>query len=166
MESAEDSILAVERQIVGEDERVEGVVRIAMPGALANQWVLHEMGDLLERHPALELEFLTGAEVLNLARRETDIAVRLVRPWHQDLLTRKIGVLQLGLYASKSLKKANTVKADLSAVPFVGLFERATSGLERTFLRSAADLHWFERSKSSCAADGCGDRCTLVGGSS
>lgn len=131
VEAAEESMLAVDRAILGRDERVEGTVRLAMPGALANQWLIKSLSPLFKKHPKLELQFLTGPEVLNLSRREADLAVRLVRPQQKDLKARKIGALRLGLYGQKEMGAG-----DLAEAPFVGLFESATSELEAAFLRS------------------------------
>ncbi len=131
VEAAEEAILAVDRAILGRDERVEGTVRLAMPGALANQWLIRSLGPLFKKYPKLELQFLTGPEVLNFSRGEADLAVRLVRPQQKDLKARRIGGLRLGLYAQKDLEVSKPQHS-----PFVGLFEGATSELEAAFLRS------------------------------
>lgn len=132
VETIEREMLSIDRAILGKDDRIEGVVKIAMPGALANQWLIGYLRPLLRKHPNLELHFLTGPEVLNLSRREADIAIRLVRPQQRDLKTKKIGRIRLGLYSAKDF--GDTV--DFALAPFVGLFENVTSGLERAFLQS------------------------------
>ena len=130
VESAEQSMLTIDRAIVGKDERIEGTVKIAMPGALANQWIIGTLGPLLEANPKLEIQFLTGPEIVNLSRRDADLAVRLVRPKQRDLKTRKVGVVKLGLYKAKD---SGRVKLE-GEVPFVGLFDYAMSELERNFV--------------------------------
>src|SRR5687768_7930978 len=40
MEKVEETMLSVERLLAGKDERPEGIVKIAMPGALANHWLI------------------------------------------------------------------------------------------------------------------------------
>jgi DNA-binding transcriptional LysR family regulator len=138
LQATEENLLSVERIIAGRDERVEGLVRIAMPGALANHWLIPRLRRLLEKHPKLELEILTGPEVVNLARREADIAIRLVRLTQRDLVAKKIGELELALYAHSSLfshSRKPSKKEDLEAYPFVGLSREATSDLERVILK-------------------------------
>lgn len=132
VEAAEREMLAIDRAILGEDERIEGAVKIAMPGALANHWLIGSLRPLLRAHPKLELQFLTGPEVLNLSRREADLAVRLVRPAQRELRTRKIGTLKLGLYCAKDFPAADAP----SSLPFIGLFDAARSELEDAFLAS------------------------------
>lgn len=148
----ESHFLAMERQLLGKDQRVSGTIRVAMPGALANHFIIPRMFDFTERYPEVEVQFLTGPEVLNLSRREADLAVRLVRPTQSDLIVRKIGQTELAFYCSRAWRK----KWELSkkyppspSIPFVGLFDKATSFYEcdllnrsqksfRTVVRSAA----------------------------
>ncbi len=133
-ENIEKMMFEMERAILGKNEKIEGVVKIALPGALANQWLIGSLRPLLREHRQLELQFLTGSEVLNLSRREADLAIRLVRPEQKDLKTKKIGVLRLGLYGSKDFDEKSF--SDFSSMPFVGLFDSATSALERSFLKT------------------------------
>ncbi len=95
LQASEEGILAVERIIAGQDERVQGLVRIAMPGALANHWFIPKLRPFTQKYRQIELEFLTGAEVVNLSRREADLAIRLVRPLQRDLIVKKIGEIEL-----------------------------------------------------------------------
>jgi DNA-binding transcriptional LysR family regulator len=124
----ESSFLSIDRKLSGRDERIDGKVRIAMPGALANHWFIPTLGPLLARHPGLELEFLTGPEVLNLARREADLAIRLVRPKQRDLVIKRLGDLELALYAPA--KRG----APLDKLPFIGLSPDSTSEAEAQLL--------------------------------
>lgn len=135
VQAAEEAMCAIHRLAAGKDERVEGVVKLAMPGALANQWLLKKINPLMEKHPGLQLDFLTGPEVLNLSRREADVAIRLVRPTQKELKTKKVGQLQLALYKLKEKNKKISV-SDLEHSPFVGLFDQATSESERNFLKT------------------------------
>ncbi len=138
IEAIEDSFHSIDRKLSGEDDRVAGRVRIAAPGALANHLLIPRLGPLIEKHPELEVEFLTGPEVLNLARREADIALRLVRPAQRELVIRKIGELELALYASSELlERSGGAPRDLRALarlPFIGLYPEATSDVEARLL--------------------------------
>lgn len=136
--ATEQAILSLQRSIAGEDDQAVGKVRIAMPGALANHWLIPRISPLLRKHSKLEIEFLTGPEVVNLARRDADLALRLVRPTQKDLIVRKIGKIELALYGHSSLWKRlhkPMRPEDIETLPFIGLFEAATSELERSMLR-------------------------------
>lgn len=137
IEDIEGSFQAIDRKITGKDEKMEGIIKVAMPGALANHLVLPNMKRFTDEFPSVEVQFLTGAEVLNLVKREADIAFRLVRPSQRDLIVKRVGEVRLSLYGSKPLlKKYRHLEKleDLQDLPFVGLFDRATSQTERSLL--------------------------------
>jgi DNA-binding transcriptional LysR family regulator len=139
LEQIEAGFEGIDRGLAGRDERPEGVVRVAMPGALANFGVIPRLRAFLAAHPRLELQFLTGPEVLNLAKREADVAVRLVKPKQSELVYRRIGELKLAFYVSRTLAPRGAPKKDeILKLPFVGLFENATSRLEASLLEGLA----------------------------
>jgi DNA-binding transcriptional LysR family regulator len=132
-EEIEARVLGLEREIAGRDEKVEGTLRIAAPGSLADHWLIPRLPAFTKLYPQLRVELLTGARVLNLSRREADCAIRFVRPSHAGLVFRKVGRLRLSLYAGPGFfpKKARPESLDdLRAHRFVALHEEAQSELE------------------------------------
>src|SRR5688572_762815 len=67
---AEAIISQMERGATALDKRPEGVIRIAMPGGMANHWLIPQLSPFFKSYPGIRLEFLTGAEVINLWKRE------------------------------------------------------------------------------------------------
>ncbi|QRN96155.1 LysR family transcriptional regulator [Archangium violaceum] len=102
VEEMEAAALAVERRASGEDARLEGVVRITLTEAFAVDVVLPRFAPFRERHPGIEVRFLTDYGSLDLARREADIAVRLTRPQEDTLVARKVGEIAIAPYASET----------------------------------------------------------------
>ena len=102
VEEMEASALAVERRTSGEDARLEGVVRITLTEAFAVDIVLPRFAPFRERHPGIEVQFLTDYGALDLARREADIAIRLTRPQDGTLVARKVGEIAIAPYASEA----------------------------------------------------------------
>ncbi|MBL7671291.1 MAG: LysR family transcriptional regulator [Bdellovibrionaceae bacterium] len=138
LQAMENSAFSVDRAITGQDERPTGLVRIAMPRALANHWLIPRLSNLMIENPEIEIEFLTGAEVVNLAKRQADIALRLVRPSQRDLIVRKTGEMTLGLFMHPKLlqgRKKPQHLEQLKSFPFVGLVARATSDFEFKLLQ-------------------------------
>lgn len=141
----------VQRHVAGEDARLEGVIRIAAPGTVANAFLIPRLRAFTDRHPGISLEFATGPEVVNLAKREADLAIRLVRPDRKNLSVRKIGEMALGFYARPDLwgkHPAPRSATEVARFPFVGLSDVATSDAEakllsvfRTPLRLAIRTH-------------------------
>ncbi|MBK9322011.1 MAG: LysR family transcriptional regulator [Bdellovibrionaceae bacterium] len=138
LKALEEGIHSVERLIAGQEERIEGIVKIAMPGALANHWLIPKLQPFIQKHSQIKFEFLTGPEAVNLSRREADLAIRLVRPTQRDLVVKKIGEIQLSLYGHPSLftsTRRPATKEDLKKFPFIGLFPNSMSELEKQLLK-------------------------------
>ena len=98
----DDTATTLERQLAGADVQVSGSVRITAPETVVSHVLAPHLPDWRERHPALRLELLAATQVLNLSRREADLAVRLFRPQEPALTVRKLGELSLALYGSKA----------------------------------------------------------------
>ncbi len=137
VQGTEEAMLGVERLLSGKDERPEGIVKIAAPGALANHWLIPKLSPFMKRHPQVELQFLTGPELVNLARRDADIALRLVKPKQSGLVLRRAGAMKLGLFGSEKLFPGTTIpkKTDIHDFPFIGLFSDVVSDAESDLLK-------------------------------
>lgn len=80
-------------------ERIVGVVRVAVSEGYGYHVVPRLLAPLLHEHPELEIELAVSNSSDNLLRREADIAVRHFRPQQDDLVVRKLGDVELGLFA-------------------------------------------------------------------
>jgi DNA-binding transcriptional LysR family regulator len=96
----EASSVALERQIQGEDSRPSGKVRVTTSEALAS-FFMSGMAVLQERWPDLKVDIVVDNARLDLSRGEADIAIRAFRETQPDLVSRKIGDIAWGLYASE-----------------------------------------------------------------
>ena len=94
---AESCLMAIERDLHGWEAEVEGAVRVALLETLATHLVAPRIPELRRRHPRLTLVLVPGSKVLDLSRREADIALRLARPTSGDLVVREAGRTQLAV---------------------------------------------------------------------
>jgi DNA-binding transcriptional LysR family regulator len=101
-EEVEEAVLAVEREAVGRDLRATGRVRLATTDDLATFIIAPHLPRFHEEYPEITLEIVARHELANLSRRDADIALRSGRPQHGDYLIRRIGLIDFGLYGSKS----------------------------------------------------------------
>ena len=101
---------------------VAGLVRLATSDNLATHFILPSLPSLLQTHPALRLEVLSGVQSVNLHRREADLAIRLVRPEAGNLTIRRLGTLGFGLYMAPSLLHASA-PFTLNEAPCIGWSE-------------------------------------------
>jgi DNA-binding transcriptional LysR family regulator len=99
-ERIEGEILTSERELQGAGATLEGPLRVAAGDALVNYVVVPALGDFLSSHPGLVLELRTETAIVDLSRREADVALRYVRPKEPALVARRIGELRFALFAS------------------------------------------------------------------
>jgi DNA-binding transcriptional LysR family regulator len=133
IERIEEAVLALERGAHAQREAVEGTVRITSPETFGTCYLAPRLASLGREHPSLTIELLAAGEVLDLARREADIAVRLFRSRNDNLVVRRAGSLSPGLYASRRYLAQRPVNGpqDLKAHPLLmpPQAERSVEGL-------------------------------------
>ena len=100
VEKIEAEVLAVERAILGEDTRLTGHVRVTTIETFANRILLPGLSDLTSRYPGLTVELDADTRCLSLARREADIAIRLIPFDRNGTVVQKVGRMSFGIYAS------------------------------------------------------------------
>ena len=100
VERMEEEALSAERSIRGEDERLEGLVRITSVETFAARILTPALVRLADDHPEITLELITDTRSLSLARREADIAIRLAAFEQHEAVVRRIADMAFGLYAS------------------------------------------------------------------
>jgi DNA-binding transcriptional LysR family regulator len=99
-ESMEDAALAMERRLAGNHERLEGILRISAAEWFAGYVLAPVLAELTHRHPAVVPEVIASYRFLNLARREADVAFRIVPFSEPDIVQRRLVTIAYGLYGS------------------------------------------------------------------
>ena len=104
----------------GLEREVSGLVRIACPPDVANVVVAPLLCELFALYPALRVEIAPGEAVIDLTRREADLALRTVRPAQGDLVVTRLTSVRWVLVASPELSRALAPLRSWSAAPWVG----------------------------------------------
>jgi DNA-binding transcriptional LysR family regulator len=107
VERMETEALAAERAVSGEDDRLEGLVRVTSVDAFAARILTPGLARLARLHPHIVCEMITDTRALSLARREADIAVRLAPFEQHEAVVRRIADMAFGLYASPAYLAKN-----------------------------------------------------------
>lgn len=89
------------RRTEGSDARVSGDVRVTTTDALALDFVIPAVERLRASEPGVQVILSTTTRILDLGRRQADIAVRTVRPTQSELIVRKLAQWEVGLYATR-----------------------------------------------------------------
>lgn len=121
-EEVEEAVLSVERAALGRDLRPTGRVRLSTTADIATLVVGPNLREFRRRLPQIQLEIVATTDVINLTKREADIALRTVRPTQGNLVLRQVGRWNLGLYAAKDYAEARGLEPgldDLSAVDVI-----------------------------------------------
>jgi DNA-binding transcriptional LysR family regulator len=108
-ESIEAETFAIERELLGADQRPSGTVRVTATEMLATRFVIPHLTAFRERHPGITLALECTNRRVSLMRFEADIALRLARPREDNVVSRRLSSIPLALYASPGyLDRART----------------------------------------------------------
>lgn len=100
-ESMENAALSMERRLAGNDERLEGILRISSADWFACYVLSPVMTELGRRHPAVVPEVVASYRLLDLSRRDADVAFRIVPFSEPDIVQRRLMTIPYGLYGSE-----------------------------------------------------------------
>jgi DNA-binding transcriptional LysR family regulator len=128
----EHETLSLDRDIAGRDRRPSGKLRVTSSETLAQSRLTPHLATFRHAHPRIVVELVIDNRVLNLSRREADIALRPMRPTEGNLWGRKLADVAWTLYAARALidRLGGPIKnADEAArLPLIGWGD-GTSGI-------------------------------------
>lgn len=122
---------ALQRAASGETAEPRGVVRVTASEVVGVEVLPRILVPFREAHPQIAIELAVSNRNQDLLRRDADIAVRMARPTQGALIAKRIGKIDVGLYAHKRyLKRHGVPKSveDLAQHAIVG-FDRDTASL-------------------------------------
>jgi DNA-binding transcriptional LysR family regulator len=134
-EAMQSMAAALERAAASQGTGVRGTVRVTASDVIGVEVLPPIIASLRDEHPDLVLELVLTDRMQDLLRREADIAVRMTRPRQELLVARRVGQIELGLYAhQRYLSRHGTpnTMADLTRHALIG-FDQTTA-----FIRGAA----------------------------
>jgi DNA-binding transcriptional LysR family regulator len=138
-ERMEAEALAAERELAGDDASPEGSVRITGSDGLLDYVVVPGVSELLRSSARLVLSVRAETRILDLSRREADVALRLVAPKEPTLVARRVGSMTFGVFAAQALlDRVGRPRRldDLRTQAFVG-FDAEHAGL--------SSMRWLEK---------------------
>lgn len=122
---AESMALAAEafaRAASAQASEAGGTVRVTASQLLGVEVLPPMLRALREASPELALELSVSNRMEDLALQEADVAVRIRRPTEATVVTRHVGDLRVGLYATEALLAKGTPRSlgDLGRYPLIG----------------------------------------------
>jgi DNA-binding transcriptional LysR family regulator len=114
-ERMREAARAVPEVVEAGHDPVSGVVRVTVPEAgLATDWLPRALLPLRKLHPGLLVEISVENRLVEMGKREADIAMRNQRPTDEALTARSLGTFAWYLYASPQYLAAHPPVAELS----------------------------------------------------
>ncbi|UCH49541.1 MAG: LysR family transcriptional regulator [Betaproteobacteria bacterium] len=117
-ERVEDNVASIERQLIGQDTRLTGELRVTTIDMSA-----YYDADLFEsfaqRYPDIELELSVGHFLRNLTRREADVAIRWTDKPPEHLVGQRVARAEYAVYGARPLLDKHGADAKLNDFPWV-----------------------------------------------
>ncbi|MBX2799615.1 MAG: LysR family transcriptional regulator [Myxococcales bacterium] len=118
-ERMEEEVLVAEGRVLGGDARLSGMLRASTLDFVFDTF--HDVfSSFVQRFPRIRLTLTTETREVSLARRETDVALRLSNTPAEHLVGRRLGRVGFAVYASESLVRQRGRRAGYGAFPWIG----------------------------------------------
>jgi DNA-binding transcriptional LysR family regulator len=100
LREVEQAVLKVERHAQAQHIGFAGTVRVTSPETLGTHYLAGRLAAFGLQHPRLVIELMPAGAVLDLGRREAELAIRTFRSDVDGLVVRRVASVKYGMYAS------------------------------------------------------------------
>ncbi len=119
-EAAEAALARAREEAQGDQAELTGQIRIGAPDGAANYLLPQVCAAIGAENPELEIQILALPRMVNLSKREADMAVTVSPPQAGRLAVQKITDYHLHMAACSEIAKDIASSADLARFPVVG----------------------------------------------
>jgi len=120
----EAEIVGVERRVAGRDVRPSGTVRVTTTDTLLEGVLSPQFATFRNIYPDISIEVAISNEVLNLSRREADVALRPCSVPPDALAGERLGIIAQAVYGHERLVSSDRTAPSLAAFDWIGPGER------------------------------------------
>ena len=133
-QEVENTLFDMQRQIAGNELRLEGELRVTTTDTLIVSLLGPHLSSFNRKHPHIVVDVLSTNSILDLSRRDADIAIRPTKSPEPPLVGRRVADVLFGIYASSSY---------LDNCQISNLFEHQWIGFDAS-LQSTEPAKWLE----------------------
>ena len=112
----ENEVKDLQRILVGQDSKLEGLVRITTFDIMAT-WLKPCLSDFLQKYPRIDISISLNISLSNLAKNEADIALRATSKPPENLLGTKLRRFEYALYGHRDHFNE---KMKIEELPWIG----------------------------------------------
>jgi molybdate transport repressor ModE-like protein len=106
-ERIDEEVMALSRELLGKDLRLQGSIRITAPEGVALRLLSPHLAAFCQKHPDITIDLIATSSPLRLSQREADLAVRVTNKPPENYIGRKICRCRFGFYASPDYLQRN-----------------------------------------------------------
>jgi len=112
VEIIEEQVFSIDRSLFSQKDELSGSLNVALPVPLANNFLMPAIARFSKNYPNIRLDLAVSATPTNLSKRETDVAIRIIKIGEMPppyLVGRKLVTYAESTYVAKSrLNKNNS----------------------------------------------------------
>jgi DNA-binding transcriptional LysR family regulator len=96
----ENTLFDMQRQIAGHELKLEGELRVTTTDSFILSMLGPHLATFREKHPYIVVDLLATNNILDLHRRDADVAIRPTRQPESNLIGRRLCDVEFGVYAA------------------------------------------------------------------
>jgi DNA-binding transcriptional LysR family regulator len=116
----DDTVTRLERKLAGQDLRLSGAIRVTSTDTLMVSILPEILAEFRAANPGIGIEVALSNVMLNLTRREADIAIRPAKDPPETLVGRRIAKIAFAIYGSSQYLSRRRKTDDLAGHQWVG----------------------------------------------
>jgi DNA-binding transcriptional LysR family regulator len=113
-------VTSLERKLAGQDLRLSGPVRVTTTDTLMGSILPEILAQFRAAHPGIDIEVAISNLMLNLTKRDADVAIRPAQDPPETLIGRRVAKIAFAIYASPRYLAKHRRTNDLAAHLWVG----------------------------------------------
>src|SRR5580704_5421186 len=114
-----ESVQEFERRVAGRDVKPTGELTVTVPGAVGLHLMPGIVAEFRAQHPGVVVALILSNQMLDLSRRDADIAIRLTNDPPETLVGRRICTGRWGIYCRRDVAAA-VGGGPIDSVAFIG----------------------------------------------
>jgi DNA-binding transcriptional LysR family regulator len=96
----DEAVTTLERRLAGQDLRLTGTVRVTTTDTLMGSILPEILAGFRQSHPGIQVEITVSNLMLNLTRRDADVAIRPIKNPPPTLVGRRVARIAFAIYGS------------------------------------------------------------------